>query len=68
MTIRPVDSLALRTLQQNNRNREISFERASPSNSVDKVSISSEARKQTDGADKAADQAPLPKGYGFKKS
>jgi len=67
MTIRPVDSLALRTLQQNNRNREISFERTASSNSVDKVSISSEARKQTDGADKA-DQAPLPKDYSFKKS
>jgi len=69
MTIRPTESLALRILQQNNRNREISFERTSPSNAVDKVSISNEARQQTDDeGNTEKTQAPLPKVYSFKKS
>ncbi|MDQ6963883.1 MAG: hypothetical protein Q9M13_03060 [Mariprofundales bacterium] len=68
MTITPVESLALRTLQQNSRNREISFERAVASSSVDKVSISKEARQQTDGVEgRKSGQQPLPKEYSFKK-
>jgi len=69
MTIRPTEALALRMLQQNNRSRDISFERVSSSNTVDKISISSAARQQSDEASNADErQAPLPKGYSFKKS
>ncbi len=68
MTIRPTDSLALRLLQQHNRNREIAFERTSGKNAVDKVSISSEARRQSDAAAAEQKQPPLPTSYSFKKS
>ncbi len=70
VTVRPTTPLAVRILQQNERRREIAFERTPPTNAVDKVTISSRPDREEGAATEkvAGSEKPLPKSYGFRRS
>ncbi|MDX8409304.1 MAG: hypothetical protein R8J84_04560 [Mariprofundales bacterium] len=77
MTIRPAESLALRTLQQNSRSHEIRFVRGdgAASNAVDQVSISGKAKQMAKEASSSSstttsvteDAASMPESYTIPK-